>query len=75
MNVEAAYIIWPALVGLALIIGFIYACWGVIKHDEEFDNNWKFYIHFVVLVVTLIALVMNNFFREHFEALWIYWGF
>lgn len=68
-------VLFPVVVALAVLAAFFYSLYRVVMHDEEFENNWKFYGHYVVVFVSLVALVMNDFFHYAFVDLCHYWGF
>ena len=69
-------VLFPVVVALAVLAAFFYSLYRVVMHDEEFENNWKFYGHYVVVFVSLVALVMNDFFHFAFVDLFHYfWGF
>ena len=68
-------VLFPVVVALAVLVAFFYSLYRVVMHDEEFENNWKFYGHYVVVFVSLVALVMNDFFHFAFVDLFHYWGF
>ena len=68
-------VLFPVVVALAVLAAFFYSLYRVVMHDEEFENNWKFYGHYVVVFVSLVALVMNDFFHFAFVDLFQYWGF
>jgi cytochrome c biogenesis factor len=51
-------VLFPVVVALAVLAAFFYSLYRVVMHDEEFENNWKFYGHYVVVFVSLVALVV-----------------
>ena len=65
-------VLFPVVVALAVLAAFFYSLYRVVMHDEEFENNWKFYGHYVVVFVSLVALVMNDFFHYAFVDLLYY---
>ena len=73
MSLIASTVLFPALAATCVLLALAYSLYGwLVKYNDGTDPQWHFYAHLAVTFVSLVALVMNDFFHFAFVDLFHY---